>query len=254
MSPELLTVAGTEVERRLSEAEHLALGRWESVHLYSMLVHGERDACRLILQHIHTPAYAAPSEYFHHFVEEENKHMWFFSQFCRRYGGKIYPYRAVRFKSAEPQDVQEFLMFAQILLFEEINDFFNVRLRDDDRLPVLVRDLNRMHHQDETRHLAMNRVLLADSHRALRAAHGPDTLVRIEAYLKTYTRVSLEQLYDPSVYRDAGLPDPYRLRRQLCEDPARRAFHRESVRRVNGFLVNEGIFRTEDMYDVPSER
>jgi hypothetical protein len=249
MSPDLLTVAGTDVEAELSEAQLITLSRFESLNLCSMLVHGERDACRLVLQHIHTPAHATPSEYFHHFIEEENKHMWFFSQFCHRYGGKIYPYKAVRFKSAEPADVQDFVLFAQIMIFEEINDFFNARLKDDERLPPLVREINRLHHQDETRHLAMNRVLLQESFATLRGAHGPETLTRIEAYLKAYTRASLEQFYSPAVYRDAGLPDPYGLRRRLTADARRHARHGDMVRRVNGFLVEEGIFRTEDLYD-----
>jgi hypothetical protein len=252
ISPELLGVAGTEFEAQLTREQLVALGRFESLNFYSLSVYGERDLCRVILDHIHTDTYAAESEYFHHFLEEENKHMWFFSQFCLRYGGKLYPNRAIAFSDEQPRDITQFLAFAKITIFEEIGDFYNVKLRDDDRLPDVVRNLNGLHHQDESRHLAMGRFVLSRLHGALRKCYGARELNAMEAYLKNYMRSSLESLYNPSAYRDAGIPKPYELRRALCGHPARREVHREIVQRISRFFVEESIFQTQDLYEVPA--
>jgi hypothetical protein len=251
MSPELLGVAGTEVESQLTREQLLALARHESLHFYSLSMHGERDLCRVVLDHIHTDAYAAESEYFHHFLEEENKHMWLFSQFCLRYG-KPYPDRTLAFGDEPPGAITQFKSFARITIFEEIGDFYNVRLCDDDRLPAAVRDLNRLHHQDESRHLSMGRFVLSRLHAELRRSQPTEVLLTIEAYLKNYMRSSLESLYNPAVYRDAGIAKPYELRRTLCNHSARRDLHRKIMRRISRFFVSESIFRTEDLYEVPT--
>lgn len=251
ISPELLGVAGTGIGDQLTREQLLALSRFESLNLYSLLMHGERDLCRAVLDHIHTDAYAAESEYFHHFLEEENKHMWLFSQFCLRYCGKVYPSRSLVFSDEPAGVITQFKSFARITIFEEIGDFYNVRLRDDEQLPVVVRNLNGLHHQDESRHLAMGRFVLARLHAALHQSHPDQTLLVIEAYLKNYMRSSLESFYNPAAYRDAGIAKPYELRRALCGHPARRDLHRKIMKRISRFFVAESIFRTEDLYDVP---
>ena len=35
------------------------------------------------------------TEYLHHFVDEENKHMVMFGEFCNRYIGKVYPEKKI---------------------------------------------------------------------------------------------------------------------------------------------------------------
>lgn len=252
MSPDLLGVAGTEVASQLTQDQLLALSRRESIQFYSLSMHGERDLCRVVLDHIHTDGYVAESEYFHHFLEEENKHMWLFSQFCLRYGGRPYPDRSLAFGAEPPGAITQFKSFARITIFEEIGDHYNVRLRDDDRLPAAVRELNRLHHQDESRHLSMGRFVLARLHAELRRSQPAEALVAVEAYLKAYMRSSLESLYNPAVYRDAGIERPYDLRRMLCDHPARREVHRRIMRRISRFFVSESIFRTEDLYDIPT--
>jgi len=246
MSFELLTVAGTPYAERLSRPQLVRLSHCESIHFYTLLMYGERDLVRVVLEHIHGRGYEDLSEYFHHFIEEENKHMWFFSQFCRRYGEKSYPDRSLKF--AEFQGgIAVFVAFAKILIFEEIGDFFNVRMRDDEALPPIVRQLNALHHQDESRHLAMGRSLLVSHHERLKAEHAPAELRALEHYLKRYMQSILESLYNPAVYRDAGLEDPYGLRRALCQHPGRRAFHETVLRRVMKFFAGKGIFETEEL-------
>jgi len=249
MGPELLTVANTPVAQGLSEQQLIALSKWESINFYSLSMYGERDLSLVVLDHIHGTGYQHESEYFHHFLEEENKHMWFFSQFCLRFGGKLYPNKALKFLQFGEGDIRSFVSFAKIMIFEEIGDFYNVRLRDDERVPQFVRSLNGYHHMDESRHLAMGRMLLAGMHEALRVRYSAERIRDIERYLKSYMRSSLQLFYNPAVYRDAGLPEPYQVRRALCADASRRVFHRQVLKRVVGFFVEAAIFATEEIYD-----
>src|SRR5439155_16372831 len=90
MSPELTTTAGTELDDELDLEQRRRLSRVESINFYSLNVHGIRELLIEVTRRIHTTEFATPSEFFHHFIGEENEHMWFFAEFCLRYGGKIY--------------------------------------------------------------------------------------------------------------------------------------------------------------------
>ncbi len=90
MTPELLSVWGTAVFDELDEAALVRLSRFESVNFYSLNVHGIRELLIEVTRRVHSPGFEIPSDFFHHFIGEENEHMWFFATFCTRYGGKIY--------------------------------------------------------------------------------------------------------------------------------------------------------------------
>jgi hypothetical protein len=245
MGPELLTVHGTDYAARMSEEQLMCLSRWESINFYSLSMFGERDLAEVVLQHIHYPAYRNESEYFHHFIEEENKHMWFFSQFCLRYGGKFYEQKAVKYSSSNDPETRSYINFAKIMIFEEIGNFYNIRIRDDERVPEFIRYLNRIHHQDESRHIAMGRELLKLLHRKLTKKCNVEALAGIEQYLKRYMRSSIESLYCPAVYIDAGLPDAYKLRSELLAHPVREEFHEKVLSHTTSFFIGSGLFLTE---------
>src|SRR4051794_25816637 len=149
MSPELMSVYGTEVAREYSEEQLWALSKWESINFYSLNVHGIRSLLIEVISRIHTPGFERPSEYFHHLIGEENEHMWFFAKFCLNYGGKIYADKQVRWQDVEILEAADFLVFMRLLLFEEIVDFFNKRMGGDERLDPTIRQVNAIHHQDE---------------------------------------------------------------------------------------------------------
>ncbi|WP_424215884.1 diiron oxygenase (plasmid) [Streptomyces sp. BI20] len=243
MSPELLSVHGTELMDELSPAQLRALSRWESVNFYSLNVHGIRELLIEVTRRVHTPGFELPSEFFHHFIGEENDHMWFFATFCLRYADKIYPDKAVRLPDTpRDRDIENFLVFARVLAFEQIVDHYNVHLAADTRLHPTIRHLNRLHHQDESRHIAFGHRLVELLWRRVRAAH-PDPATRRELgdYLTRYLTGSVESFYNPAVYRDAGLPEGYALRRRLLAHPARRAAHAKVLHKTTGFLHRIGV-------------
>ena len=96
MSPELMSVYGTPYMDELSESQFVQLSKWECVNFFSINVHGIRGLLQAVIQCVHMPGFEASSEYFHHFIGEENEHMWFFAQFCLRYGEKIYQNKGLK--------------------------------------------------------------------------------------------------------------------------------------------------------------
>ncbi|MFD7643425.1 diiron oxygenase [Kitasatospora sp. NPDC059795] len=245
-SPELLSVHGTEYVERLTPDQLRALGRGESVNFYSLNVHGIRELLIEVMRRIHAPGFEIPSEFFHHFIGEENEHMWFFATFCLKYGGRIYPEK--RLKLAVPSDDparENFLVFARILLFEQIVDHYNVRLAADERLHPTIRQLNRIHHQDESRHIAFGaRLVHLLWERLLEAGLDEDDRRAIGRNLDGYLSASIGSLYNPAVYRDAGIPDGLAFRKRLLDHPARRAEHRRVLRKSRDFLRRIGVPET----------
>ncbi|WP_149830780.1 diiron oxygenase [Streptomyces tailanensis] len=241
MSPELTTTHGTEVAERLSREQLHTLSRCESINFYSLNVHGIRELLIEVTRRIHTSGFETPSEFFHHFIGEENEHMWFFAEFCLRYGGKMYRQPAGPAAEIPRSNVESLLVFARILIFEELVDHFNAKMARDDRLDDTIRAINRIHHQDESRHIAFGRELVSVLFEDVKQTATPEELAGISAYIRRYLTYSFESLYNPQVYRDAGLENPQHLRRSLLDSPARVEFEQNVFRKTTRFLEKTGI-------------
>ncbi|AYN38646.1 AurF domain containing protein [Streptomyces dangxiongensis] len=241
MSPELTTTHGTSVAGRLSEKELYALSKFESINFYSLNVHGIRELLIEVTRRIHTKGFETPSEFFHHFIGEENEHMWFFAEFCLRYGGKIYRQPAGASAEIPKSDVESLLVFARILIFEELVDHFNSRMAVDTGLHETIRAINRIHHQDESRHIAFGRELVTALFTDVKRTATEQELTAIGDYLRRYMTYSFESLFNPHVYRDAGLADPLAVREELLTSPARAAFEQSIFRKTSKFLEKIGI-------------
>ncbi|MEV5385831.1 diiron oxygenase [Streptomyces sp. NPDC052721] len=241
MSPELTTTHGTAVAGRLTEEQLYALSKYESVNFYSLNVHGIRELLIEVTRRIHTKGFETPSKFFHHFIGEENEHMWFFAEFCLRYGGRIYRQPAGVSAAIPKSDVESLLVFARILIFEELVDHFNSRMAVDDRLHDTIRALNRIHHQDESRHIAFGRELVTALFAQVRQNSTERELAEIAEYLRRYMSYSFESLFNPHVYRDAGIADPLAVRQELLRSPARAEFEQSVFRKTSKFLEKIGI-------------
>lgn len=245
MSEDLLSVHGTALAEILTPQQRVALSKWELVNFFSFNVHGIRDLMLRVLACIHNPGYQETSEYFHHFLDEENKHMWFFAEFCNRYGGKIYVNKHVQFPSFAEEDLQSFLAFAKILISEQISDFYNVQMMGDQSLPPMIQKLNRVHHEDESRHIAMGRRVVQAMYEEIAGKYPASTLRQVESYLRRYMQFFVQSFYNPSAYQDAGLPDPHEWRRRLIDDPAREVFHRKVLKSTLHYFHGRDLLREE---------
>ncbi|MBA0053175.1 AurF domain containing protein [Streptomyces sp. AJS327] len=247
MSPELLSVYGTRHFDRLDQATLYRLSKWESINFYSLNVHGIRELLIEVVNRIHSPGFEVPSDFFHHFIGEENEHMWFFAEFCRRYGGKIYGAMGLPGDSDWEPEAENLLVFARILLFEELVDHYNTAMARDARLCETIRQVNRLHHQDESRHIAFGRELVGLLYTRLRDTATEERLREVEAYLKRYVAFTINSFYNPQVYRDAGVSDPLALRSALLSDERRRPYERGALRKPLAFFRKTGIFTDDSL-------
>jgi len=248
MSPELMTCYGTEAWDDLGEADRVRLSHVEAVHFFSLNVHLIRDLIGEVANRIYTSRYPGLSEYFHDFIAEENVHAWFFATFCQRYGGKVYQTRAVELGSPPESDVlRDISVFGRILIAEELCDYFNTNMANDTRLPALCQQINRVHHQDESRHIAFGRQIM----RALRDEAvervGVAALTDVGRYLARYISVCIRAFYNREAYADAGLPDAAGLRARLIRHPARIELHQQAVGRTVTFLDRIGMISRADV-------
>ena len=246
MTPELTTVANTRFTKKIPEKQQMALSKWESIHFYSLNVHGIRELLLEVVKRVQMPGYEEESEFFHHFIGEENEHMWFFATFCLKYGRKIYPNKKLAFSIEDiSPDIESFLVFSRILIFEEIVDYFNMRMGRDEALHPIIRQVNSIHHQDESRHIAFGREIVKKLFDHITTTQPADQVAKAQDYIKRYIVASIQSLYSPSVYRDAGIKDPYELRSQLLQDPGRKAADEKALKRTLDFFQSNAILTGE---------
>lgn len=245
MSESLTTLAGTPMWDELTREQQIALTRYEAINFFSLNIHGIRELMSEVVMRIHERTYANISEFLHHFIGEENEHMWFFAQFCLRYGGKLYPAQpTLKADSVEHLSpvAREMIVFARILIFEEIVDHYNAYMATDMTLPHIAREINRVHHQDESRHVAFGRMVFVNLLGQV-AKRDPDEVPLVAEYLENYLQYSIGTLYNPAAYRDAGIPDALALRRRALEHPARVEAHDKVLKRTRKFLSKAGVGR-----------
>ncbi|MFF9765934.1 diiron oxygenase [Streptomyces sp. NPDC053086] len=245
MSESLTTLGGTEMWDELTREQQLALTKYEAINFFSLNIHGIRELLSDVVMRIHERTYADVSEFLHHFIGEENEHMWFFAQFCLRYGGKLYPaqptLKADSVTHLSPV-ARELVVFARILIFEEIVDYYNAHMATDQSLPHIAREINRVHHQDESRHVAFGRMVFTNLLEQV-AKRDPDEVPVLAEYLEDYLQYSIATLYNPAAYRDAGIPDALALRRRALTHPARVEAHDQVLKRTRKFLSKAGVGR-----------
>jgi hypothetical protein len=242
MAPELMTCYGTPVWGELTEEQRLTLSHWESVNFFSLNVHLIRELIGEVADRIYETRFPGLSDFFHDFISEENKHMWFFATFCLRYGGKVYPSgKAFSPASADENVLRDVMVFGRILIAEELCDAFNMRMGEDPRLPDLVQQINLVHHRDESRHIAFGRQMMRTLCEKASETTGEEGLRIVGDYLSRYMSVCLQSFYNPTMYADAGVEGGRRLRARLLEDPARRQTHHDLMNRTTIFLHRLGL-------------
>lgn len=240
MPPELISIHGTPAYEALDEAQRKKLSLYEIGNFFSLVLQGERPLVQGLVHRLYLKSSSREvTDYLHHFVDEENKHMVMFGEFCNRYVGKVYPEKKIALAREYGKGEEEVAFFCKVMVVEELGDYYNVVIDRDERCEPLVRKLNRVHHVDEARHLAFGRVYLAE----LFARHAPawsaETLAAFRAWLTDYLRASWGDYYNPTMYRDAGLADAYEVRQAALAHPACAAHRqRASAKLVKYFLAH----------------
>ncbi|MEB3222723.1 MAG: diiron oxygenase [Candidatus Sericytochromatia bacterium] len=241
-APGLSALAGHPALAGLDEAARKRLAFFEAVNFFSLNINGERALIEGLARRCYRPETSDITGYLHHFLEEESQHMRIFGEFCLRYAGKVYPDRKVVFPRNHAAGEEDFLFWAKIMLFEETADAFNVRMMHDATLDPLVQAINRIHHQDESRHLAFGRRMVRDLWEAHAASWSAETREGVRAYLVGYLQSVWKEYHQPGIFRDAGLPDAYDLSLSSFETKASRERRRTLSRSTLSHLTRLGVF------------
>ncbi len=244
-SPELISIYDMPEYNELSEERKKLLSFYETVNFFSLNIHGEKALIEGLARNLYVRQSPHISPYLHHFLDEENKHMIYFGRFCTYYAGKIYP----DFKMAFPREYapgeEEFLFFVKVMIFEEIVDAYNKSMAVDTRLAPLAREINRLHHVDESRHLAFGRTIVKWLFDNYSGQWPEDTIAGVREYIDAYLLATWREYYNTAVYQDVGFEDPCELRERAFARPAARAQREKVSRQCISYLLDTKILLEE---------
>ncbi|WP_423907077.1 diiron oxygenase [Candidatus Spongiihabitans sp.] len=245
---DLLTTYGTEIHKNLTEEQLFLLSKWETIHFFSLNVHGIKSVLEFVCRCFYNKRYTQISEYLHIFLAEENSHMWFFARFCHLYGRKLYPTLQIRTPSTSDDIENDLYSFASALIFEEFVDYYNQKVGRNKEVPDIVREINYQHHVDESRHVAFGREIIRKLHSEI-LSNGADEeqQMRISLYFKKLIIHFTGLMYNPLVYADTGIVETTHFRNSAAfrnfirNSPDRDIFHHAWFTRTVEFFRKCGI-------------
>ena len=213
----------------------------ECINFFSLNIQGEKALIEGMVTRLHDRYPEEVSRYLHHFIDEENKHMSVFAEFCRRYGGRVYGGKKPALGSSLGQAIDDLLFFARIVIFEEVADYYNRKMMDDTTLDSTVQAIHRMHHQDESRHLAFGRRWVGELYQAAAEQWSDEQKAAIDDYLRDYVEAAWREYYNPYFMRDAGIADAYGISRKAFAHPHAEHFRAQVMAPCLAQLQQQGI-------------
>lgn len=213
----------------------------ECINFFSLNINGEKALMAGIAARLHRSYPEEVSQYLHHFLDEENKHMAVFAGFCRRYGERMYLNMGTAITEQHEPAIDDLLFFARVVLFEQIADHYNQTMMSDAELDDTVQRIHRMHHQDESRHLAFGRELVAELYRQGSPSWNGAQRQFISNYLTAYVEAAWREYYNPLFMRDAGIADAYMASRRAFDHPAAVRFRTDVLAGCREFFLSLGL-------------
>lgn len=244
-TPEYLSLYGTAIWPDMDERTRRLLAFQEATNFYSLNIHGEKALMQGLAARLYRRDLMDVADYLHHFLDEENKHSIYFGGFCTRYA-QVYRTRQVALeRDRPPREVDDFLFFAKTMIFEEIVDRYNWVQARDTRLHPIARFINHNHHVEEARHLVFGRRLVGTLWETCAASWDDATVADVRDQLAQFFIASWREYYNPDVYANVGLDDPW----QVADDAWAAVEQREHRRAVStkclDFLLSNHILITE---------
>jgi hypothetical protein len=249
MPPELISIYGTPAYEALTDEQQRKLSLYELGNFFSLVLQGERPLVQGLVHRMYAKGNTtAINEYLHHFVDEENKHMVMFGEFCNRYIGKVYPEKKISLERTYAKGEEEVAFFCKVMVVEELGDYYNLVIGADERCDPLVREVNKVHHIDEARHLAFGRLYTAEVFAKHSPNWSPEVLAGFRQWLVDYLKSSWGDYYNPTMYRDAGLADSYELRQLAMSHPAGAEFRKTASAKLVKYFISNGLLTEEPAF------
>ena len=245
LPPELVSLYDTDAWERLDDTRRRRLSFFELVNFFSLTLHGERPLVQGLCNQMYSRQNQEVTEYIHHFLDEENKHMVMFGEFCNRYAGKVYAQKKLAIPREYAKGEEDVTFFVKVLIVEELGDYYNVAMQRDERIAPIAREINRIHHADEARHIIFGRRLLAELWNEYAPEWSEATRDGVRSWLAEYLRSSWNDFYNPQVYRDAGVPDAYQARQAALAADCCRAHRVRVSRKLVDYFLEVGVLAAE---------
>jgi hypothetical protein len=239
--PELVSLYGTPMWRRMSPEQQQDLARLEAASLASLGIWFEIILIQLLARHIYDkPATSSHVRYALTEIADECRHSMMFARLISRGGAEPYPVsrlhhnmaRVLKTVSTTPGS------FTCTLLGEEILDWMQRLTFPDERVQPLVRGVTRIHVVEEARHVRYAREELR--RQMVSCPRWEAELTRISS--GEAARVFSVSFVNPQVYADAGLDEREALA-QVRASAHRRDVMQQGARRLTDFLDEIGVLR-----------
>jgi hypothetical protein len=239
--PELVSLYGTPLWRRMSEEQRLELSRHEAASLASLGIWFEIILMQLLVRHIYDKSVTSDHVgYALTEIADECRHSKMFARLIRRSDCPAYPVprvyhnlaRVLKTVSTTPGS------FAATLLGEEILDWMQRLTFPDERVQPLVRGVTRIHVVEESRHVRYAREELR--RQMVAAPRWEQRFTRITS--GNSARVFSICFINPQVYEQVGL-DRAEAVAQVRASGHRREVMQAGARRLTDFLDDIGVLR-----------
>lgn len=242
ITPELISIHGTELWDQLSEEQRRKLSLYEIGNFFSLTLQGERPLVAGLSDRLYSKRLTAEgTEYMHHFIDEENKHMIMFGLFLNKYLGKVYPEKKISLEREYVKGEEEVAFFCKVMVVEELGDYYNVKMMLDKEIEPIVQRINWVHHRDESRHLGFGRRHLTELCEKWVPTWDEETKAGFGKWLAAYVKSSWNDFYNPSMYKDAGLEKPYDVRKMALAHPATAEHRRKASKKLLNIFVRLGL-------------
>jgi len=248
MKPELISIYGTELWDSLDEAQRKKLSLYEIGNFFSLTLQGERPLVAGLSDRLYSKRMSAEgTEYLHHFIDEENKHMIMFGIFLNKYLGKVYPEKKISLSREYAKGEEEMAFFCKVLVVEELGDYYNVKMMLDKEIEPIVKRINWVHHRDESRHLGFGRVHLTELAEHWIPKWSDETRKGFSDWLGAYVKSSWNDFYNPTQYKDAGLEGAYKVRKMALAHPATAEHRQKASKKLLNIFLRVGL-----LHEMPS--
>jgi hypothetical protein len=239
--PELVSLYGTPLWKRMSEEQRIELSRHEAAALASLGIWFEVILMQLLCRHIYDKSPTSNHvRYALTEIEDECRHSKMFARLIQRSGCPEYPVSAVHqnlgrlFKTVSTTPGS----FTATLLGEEILDWMQRLTFPDERVQTLTRGVTRIHVVEEARHVRYAREELR--RQMVTAPRWSREFTRLTS--GEFARVFSVAFINPEVYTNVGL-DQRRAMEEVRNSGHRRDVMQTGARKLTDFLDDIGVLR-----------
>lgn len=239
--PELVSLYGTPLWKRMSEQQRIDLSRHEAASLASLGIWFEIILMQLLTRHIYDkPPTSSHVRYALTEIADECRHSNMFARLIERSGAPVYPVSRMNhnlgrlFKTVSTTPGS----FTATLLGEEILDWMQRLTFPDERIQPLVRGVTKIHVVEEARHVRYAREELR--RQMTTAPRWSREFTRLTS--GEFARVFAEAFINPDVYTNVGL-DKREAVAQVKASAHRREVMQTGAKRLTDFLDEIGVLR-----------